>query len=89
MGKDLASDVEIITIEILRDEAEAAGRNIGETHIPPKVTIIAGDAIEVVPTLKGKFDLAFLHAEKTEYFQYLKLAEAKLNQGTVGVADNA
>ena len=38
----------------------------------PKVKIITGDAIEVIPTLQGPFDFAFIDAEKTEYFQYLK-----------------
>jgi predicted O-methyltransferase YrrM len=43
----------------------------------------------VIPTLKGPFDFAFIDAEKTEYFDYLKLAEAKLQRGTVVFADNA
>lgn len=89
MGKELDDSAEIVTIEIHRDEAETAGKNILEANIPAKVNIIVGDAIEVVPTLKRSFDFAFIDAEKKEYFQYLHLAENKLREGAVVVADNA
>jgi len=51
--------------------------------------VITGDAIQVIPKLKGIFDFAFIDAEKTEYLDYLRLAEDKLRKGTVIVADNA
>ncbi len=54
-----------------------------------KVKIITGDALKVIPTLKGIFDFAFIDAEKSEYFQYLKSAEDKLCKGAVVFADNA
>ena len=37
----------------------------------------------------GQFDFAFIDAEKSEYFQYLTLAEDKLRKGAVIFADNA
>jgi len=89
MGKELDESAEIVTIEIHRGEAEEAGENILKANIPANVKIITGDAIEVIPTLNGTFDFAFIDAEKTEYFQYLTLAEDKLLKGTVVVADNA
>ncbi|MGA3111607.1 MAG: class I SAM-dependent methyltransferase [Candidatus Bathyarchaeia archaeon] len=89
MGKELGVDAEIVTIEIHRDEAKAAGANVAKANIPPKVTIITGDALEVIPTFGGKFDFAFIDAEKNEYLGYIKLAEDKFRKGTVVVADNA
>jgi predicted O-methyltransferase YrrM len=89
MGKELDDKAEIVTIEIHREEAEQAGENISSALIQPKIKIITGNAIEVIPTLQGKFDFAFIDAEKTEYRQYLKLAEPKLVKGTVVFADNA
>jgi predicted O-methyltransferase YrrM len=65
-----------------------AGQNIGRANIPPKVKIITGDALQVIPTLKGMFDFVFIDAEKSEYYQYLKLAEGKLQRGAVVFADN-
>lgn len=89
MGKDLASDAELITIEIHRDEAELAEKNISQAAIPPKVQVLVGDAREIIPKLPGSFDMVFLDAEKNEYLQYLLLVENKLHMGSVVVADNA
>lgn len=89
MGKEMADDSEIITIELHRDEAELAGQNIVRANIPAKVEIITGNALEVIPSLRGPFDFVFIDAEKSEYRQYLALAEPKLPKGTVVFADNA
>jgi predicted O-methyltransferase YrrM len=89
MGKELGEDAEIVTIEIHRSEAELAGENIMKANMPAKVKIVTGDAKEVIPTLKGCFDFAFIDAQKTEYLKYLCLAEDKLHKGSVVFADNA
>jgi len=89
MGKELGADAEIVTVEIHREEAEEAGRNVVEANVVPKVTIITGNALEVIPTLRGEFDFAFIDAEKTEYLAHIRLAELKFHRGTVVVADNA
>ncbi|MCW3995775.1 MAG: class I SAM-dependent methyltransferase [Candidatus Bathyarchaeota archaeon] len=89
MGKELDDDAELVTIEIHADESELASKNILKAKLPAKVTIIIGNALDVIPTLKGPFDFAFIDAEKTEYLRYLKLAEGKLRKGAVVFADNA
>ena len=89
MGKELDAKSEIVTIEIHHDEAELAGKNVVRANVPPKITVIVGDALLVIPTLRGQFDFAFIDAEKSEYYQYLKLAEGKLRKGAVVFADNA
>lgn len=89
MGKELDDKAEIVTIEIHRDEAELAGKNIVRANIPAKVKIIIGDALQTIPTLIGQFDFAFIDAEKSEYLQYLKLTEEKLCKGATVFADNA
>jgi predicted O-methyltransferase YrrM len=89
MGKELDKNSQLITIEIHAEEAKTAEENIRKADIPPKVEVITGDAIQVIPELKGCFDFVFIDAEKTEYLDYLRLAEDKLCKGTVIVADNA
>lgn len=89
MGKELDSDAEIITIEIDEDEARIARRNIEMAGIKPKVQVIVGNALEVIPKLSGEFDLVFIDAAKREYLDYLKLVEKKLHRGSVVIADNA
>lgn len=89
MAKELAADAELVSIELHRDEAELAAQNVERANLAAKVTIIVGDAIEVIRTLRGPFDFAFVDAEKVEYRQYLDLMEDKLVKGAVVFADNA
>ena len=89
MGKEMGDKSEIVTVELHRDEAELAGKNIVRANISAKIQIIVGDALQVIPTSTGQFDFAFIDAEKTEYLQYLQLAEDKLPKGAVVFADNA
>ena len=89
MGRELDKKSRIITIENHTEEAKAAEENIRRAEIPAKVQVIAGDAIQVIPTLKDSFDFVFIDADKTEYFDYLRLVENKLRKGSVVVADNA
>jgi len=89
MGKELDETAQLITIEIHAEEAETAEENIRKADIPPKVEVITGNALQVIPELTGCFDFVFIDAEKTEYLDYLRLAEDKLDEGTVIVADNA
>ena len=50
--------------------------------------VLVGDALEIIPTLKGSFDLVFLDVAKHQYLDYLRLVENKLPSGGVVVADN-
>jgi len=89
MAKELGNDSEIITIEIDEREAELAEQNIAKAEVKPKIRVIVGDALEVIPHIHGKFDLVFLDGAKNEYFRYLRLLEDKLHEGSIIVADNA
>ena len=88
MGRELGRESEIVTIEIDREVAELARRNIQEAEIEPGVEVIVGDALEIISEVEGEFDMVFLDANKGEYFEYLRLVEGKLRRGSVVVADN-
>jgi predicted O-methyltransferase YrrM len=89
MAKELDANACLTTIEIHADEAKLARENIEKADIRPKIDVIVGDAIKVIPKLTGKFDMVFIDAAKEEYYDYLKLVEKKLHKGSVIVADNA
>ena len=89
ISKELDDDAQVVTIEIHREEVEDAVENIRRAATHAKVDVITGNAVQVIPELTGRFDFVFLDAEKTEYLDYLKLAEDKLCEGAVVVADNA
>jgi len=84
-------DGKLITIEIDKNLADTARKNIAKAGLSHKIEVISGNALEVIPTLTGyKFDLIFLDAAKSEYLQYLRLLEEKdlMKKDSVVVADN-
>jgi catechol O-methyltransferase len=78
----------VITIEIDKEYANIARKNIEDAALANKVEVIVGDALEVIPKLHQKFDMVFLDATKEDYFNYLRLLERNLKKGSVVVADN-
>lgn len=47
-----------------------------------------GDAIEIIPTLEGEYDLVFLDADKKNYLNYLELLLPKIKKGGLLLSDN-
>ena len=92
MGNLLPDDRgKLITIEIDKNLANIAKKNIDNAGLSDKIEVICRNAIDVIPTLAGyKFDMVFLDAIKSEYLQYLKLIEEKnlMKRESVVVADN-
>jgi predicted O-methyltransferase YrrM len=78
----------VVTIERDKTVAKTARKNMEDAGLLRKVDIIVGDALEVIPRLRGKFDLLFIDATKEEYLSYLKRAEKYLGKGAVVIADN-
>lgn len=77
--------VKVTTIEIREDRFSEAKKNLKEFK---NVTLLFGDALKIISTLKGKFDFVFLDATKRQNLQYLKLLLPKLEENCVIVADN-
>ena len=80
-GRIITIEREPIRVQQARDFLERGG-------VADKVEIIAGDALDVIESLPGPFDLIFLDATKTEYPQYLELAAPKASERAVLVVDN-
>lgn len=79
---------ELITIDIDPKMVAATRANVAQMQLDKIVTVVEGDALKVIPTLKGKFDFAFLDAVKKDYLEYFQLLEPMLEPGAVIVADN-
>jgi len=47
-----------------------------------------GNAIEIIPTIKEKFDLVFIDADKSNYINYFHLIIDKMNSGGIILSDN-
>ena len=85
MAKHLPEGAKIVSIEVDKNSAGQARKNISEAQLEEKIELIVGDARREIKKLKEKFDVLFLDAAKE---QYLKLAEPKLKEGAIVVADN-
>jgi caffeoyl-CoA O-methyltransferase len=79
---------ELITIDIDPKMVAAARKNLEEMQLQQTVTVMEGDALEVLPRLEGEFDFVFLDALKQDYLKYFQALEPKLVAGSVIVADN-
>lgn len=86
------SSAEPILISVEKDQklANIARKNIEKARLSEKIQVINGDALEIIPGLKSKFNMIFLDAAKSEYLKYLQLIEkySLLNKRAVVVADN-
>jgi len=80
----------LVSVEKDQKLASIAKKNIENSKLSEKIEVINGDALDVIPKLKSKFDLIFLDATKCEYIEYLRLVEENnlLNKRAVVIADN-
>jgi caffeoyl-CoA O-methyltransferase len=79
----------LITVDIDPKMVAATRANLKKVGLENVVTVIEGDALEVLPQLEGEFDFVYLDAVKSDYLKYFRALEPKLVPGAVIVADNA
>ena len=78
----------IDTIERDLERVEQARENIVKVEVAEKINILAGDAVEILPTLNEKYDMVFIDAAKGKYPFFLKEALRMLNDNGIILADN-
>ncbi len=88
LAKGLSAQGSIHSIEI-NDELESfILANFKKAGITEQVSLHIGNALEVIPTIRGNFDLVFIDGEKSEYLDYYNLVMEKLVPGGLIIADN-
>ena len=78
----------ITTIENYEKRIPAARENFRRAEKVEKITLIEGDAAEVLKTLEGPYDFIFMDAAKGQYIHYLPEVLRLLPEGGVLVSDN-
>lgn len=78
----------IDTIELDIERANEAIENVKNLNLQEKINVIQGDAVEVLPTLTGKYDAIFIDASKSKYPKFLDFSLELLNQDGIIFADN-
>jgi predicted O-methyltransferase YrrM len=88
MAKSLPDTAHITTIENYEKRIPVARQNIAEAGLAERITLIEGDAGEVLPGLSEAFDFIFMDAAKAQYITWLPEVLRLLKPGGVLVTDN-
>ena len=71
MGENTDNNTHITTIENYPPRIERAKVNIALAGMEDKITLISGDAAEVLKELSGSWDFIFMDAAKGQYIHFL------------------
>ena len=88
MGENTDADTKITTIENYDKRIPIARENFVRAGMENKITLIEGDAGEVLKTLAGPYDFIFMDAAKAQYIVILPDIIRLLAPGGVLVTDN-
>jgi predicted O-methyltransferase YrrM len=87
-AEGMPSDCSIDTVEI-DDEMEPELTELFETSDrADDIHLHIGDALNVVPTLPGEWDMVFIDANKRHYLQYFEMIINRVPVGGFIIADN-
>ena len=79
---------QITSIELDEVRYEMAKYYIGQSDYKDQITLIKGDAKDVLTKIKGEYDLVFLDGPKGQYLSQLEVILPHVKEGGVILADN-
>ena len=83
-----APGAQIVTIERYQKMVGLANENIKRANLQDRITVLEGEAVELLDTLDDSFDLIFLDAAKGQYLQFLEPCLSLLSPGGILFSDN-
>ena len=84
----LHNDVKITSIERSNEMYNIATKNIKESNLEDRITVIHNDALEVDETTLGTFDLIFIDAAKSQSIKFFNKYKPLLTEKGVIITDN-
>jgi len=76
------------TIEKSADNLVVAKEYISKSGVAGKIKLLEGDALNIMPQLKKKYDLIFLDADKEDYKRLFDYSLVLLRRGGLLIVDN-
>lgn len=78
----------IVTIENYEKRIPIAKANFKRAGKQEQITLLEGDATEILPQLEGQFDMIFMDAAKGQYINFLPDILRLMKPGALLVSDN-
>lgn len=88
MAEAAGEAAKITTIENYEPRIPIAKANIKRAGKEKQITLIEGDAIDVLPTLQGPYDFIFMDAAKGQYINFWPDIKRLISDGGIVVTDN-
>ncbi len=88
MSEYAPEDCHITTIEKYEKRISIARENFRRSGREDRITLLEGDAAEILKQLAGSFDLVFMDAAKGQYIHFLPDIMRLLSEGGLLVSDN-
>ena len=83
-----AEDAIVDTIELDEERARQAIENVKKIGVDKNINIMIGNAVEILPTLSGEYDIVFIDAAKSKYSIFLEEGIRLIKDGGIILADN-
>lgn len=88
IARNLKKKAIIHTIEKSEDNIEKAKENIQNSGLEGKINLLFGDALNIMPQLKKKYDFIFLDADKEDYKRLFDYSLVLLKKEGIVFVDN-
>ena len=88
MGECLPENSHLTTIEKYEKRIPIAKENFKRAGMEDKITLLEGDAVEILKGLEGPYDFIFMDAAKGQYIHFLPEVLRLLAPGGILISDN-
>ena len=88
LARGLTKDGILDAIEINDELEDIILRNVSEANLSNRVKLHIGDAKEIIPTIQGNIDLAFIDADKRQLWDYYEMMLPRVKPGGWILIDN-
>lgn len=88
LAEGLPQEGRLTTIDVNEELASRVRGYFDESPYGAQIDMRIGNAMDIIPSLGGNFDLVFIDADKENYANYLELVLPRMNKGGLIIGDN-
>ena len=88
LAEGLSKNGKIHTIDYNEELVTIQNKYFKKSEFGKKIFFHLGNAIEIIPKLKGPFELVFIDADKINYEKYFDFVIPKMSKGGLIISDN-